>query len=73
MHFQLEQNGLAVDGTPYLKGQPIVNASLGKSDYIKLIVDKVGYDNKPSAVATLTALQHPYSVDFFRKLYEALK
>ena len=72
LHFQLEKNGVAIDGTPYLKGEKIIG-DLGKSDYIKLIVDKVGFDNKPTATATLNALVHPFPTDFLRKIYEAMK
>lgn len=72
LHFQLEKNGQAIDGAPYLKGQKKIG-TFTKEDYIALIVDKVGFDNKASAAASLKALQHPYPLDFLRKIYEAMK
>ncbi len=72
LHFQLEKNGQAIDGAPYLKGEKVIGG-LAKDDYIKLIVEKVGYDDKATAAASLKAMRHPYPLDFFRKMYEALK
>lgn len=72
LHFQFEKNGVPIDGAPYLKGQKVIGG-LTKDDYIKLIVDKVGYDNKPNAIAALKMVQHSHPLDFFRKMYEAMK
>ena len=72
LHFQLEQNGKAIDGAPYLKGQKVIGG-MTKDDYIKKIVEKIGYDNSPLAINALKGVQHPYPLDFFRKMYEALK
>ena len=40
-----------------------------KSDYIRAIVEKVGYDEPASVIAALEAVEHPFATDLFRKLY----
>ena len=72
LHFQLEQNGTAIDGAPYLKGQKVIGG-LTKDDYIKMIVEKVGFDNPLGVIVALKEVKHQYATDLFRKLYEALK
>lgn len=72
LHFQLEQNGVPIDGAPYLKGQKVIGG-LTKDDYIKKIVEKVGYDSPAAVITAFRAVQHPFATDLFRKLYEALK
>ena len=72
LHFQLERNGVPIDGTPYLKGQKSIS-KLTADDYIAKIVAKVGYDDPAPVVAAFKKVQHPFITDLWRKLYEAMK
>lgn len=42
-------------------------------EYIKKIVQKVGYDDPASVIAAFKKVQHPFPVDLWRKLWEALR
>ena len=72
LHFQLEKNGVPIDGAPYLKGQKRIGGKT-KDDYIAMIVEKVGFDNPLGVIVAFKGVQHQYATDLFRKLYEALK
>lgn len=72
LHFQIEQNGVPVDGAPYLKGQKVIGGATA-DDYIKKIVAKVGYDDPASATAAFKKVQHRFVTDLWRKLWEAVK
>ena len=71
LHFQLEQNGKPIDGTPYLKGVKVIGGATAE-EYIKKIVQKVGYSDPASAMAAFKAVRHPFAADLWRKLWEAL-
>ena len=72
LHFQLEQNGIPIDGAPYLKGEKSIKKP-DANDYINLIVEKVGYDNPEPVVEAFKKVEHKYINDLWRKLWEALK
>ena len=72
LHFQIELNGVPVDGAPYLKGQKTIGGATA-DDYIKKIVAKVGYDDPASATAAFKQVQHQFVTDLWRKLWEAVK
>ena len=72
LHFQLEQNGQAIDGAPYLRGQKTLGG-LTADDYIQMIVDKVGYDDPAPVIEQFKKVQHPFLTDLWRKLYEVMK
>lgn len=44
-----------------------------KDDYIKAIVDKVGYDNPAPVIEAFQKLEHPFAFDLFKKLYLSLR
>lgn len=71
LHFQIEQNGVPVDGAPYLKGTKVIGGATA-DDYIKKIVAKVGYDDPASATAAFKQVQHQFVTDLWRKLWGAL-
>ena len=71
LHFQLEQNGKPIDGTPYLKGAKVIGGATAE-EYIKKIVQKVGYSDLAAATAAFKAVNHPFATDLWRKLWEAL-
>ena len=71
LHFQIEQNGVPVDGAPYLKGAKVIGGATAE-DYIKKIVQKVGYDDPATVIAAWKKVQHPFPADLWRKLWEAL-
>ena len=71
LHFQLEQNGKPIDGTPYLKGVKVIGGATAE-EYIKKIVQKVGYSDPAAATAAFKAVNHPFAADLWRKLWEAL-
>jgi|GEM_PF-1612671 len=72
LHFQIEQNGKPIDGAPYLKGQKVIGGATAE-EYIKKIVQKVGYDDPASAIAAFKMAKHRFPADLWRKLWEAVK
>lgn len=72
LHFQLEQNGKPIDGTPYLKGQKTLDGVVAE-ECIRKIVAKVGYDDAASAIAAFKTAKHKFPADLWRKLWEALQ
>lgn len=71
LHFQLEQNGKPIDGAPYLRGEKRLGGT-AEADYIRKIVQQVGYSDPASAMAAFKAVRHPFAADLWRKLWEAL-
>ena len=69
LHFQLEQNGTPINGTPYLKGQKVIGGTLERD--LDVLVKK-GIINSPMYWKQKAA-QVQYLDDFIHNVAEALK
>lgn len=78
LHFEVR----AADGTTKINAADILGIpntegvyeqkQMTAEDYIRAIVSRVGYDQPEPVIQAFLKVQHPYILDVWRKLYEAL-